>query len=212
MKISNWSVDNKVTVYILVALLSLFGISSYSSLPREAAPDITIPLVIVSIPYIGVSPTDMEGLVTQPLEKELKSLKDVKEISSSSKEGLSTIRIEFETGIDIDEALRRVRDKVNQTKPKLPSEILEPIINEINFSEFPIMYVVLGGDLGLARLKQIAENLQDRIEAIPGALSADITGDLQPEVQINCDVDRLKGYDIGFSDVIEAIQGEPADL
>lgn len=208
MKLSNLAVDNKVTVYILVALLTLFGVSSYSSLPREAAPDITIPLVIVSVPYVGVSPTDVEGLVTQPLEKELKSLKDVKEISSSSKEGLSTIRIEFETGIDIDEALRRVRDKVNQTKPKLPSEILEPLINEINFSEFPIMYVVLGGDLGLARLKKIAEDLQDRIEAVPGTLSADITGDLEPEVQILCDVYRLKGYQIGFGDVIDAIRSE----
>lgn len=208
MKLSNLAVDNKVTVYILVAILTLFGVSAYSSLPREAAPDISIPLVIVSVPYIGVSPTDVEGLVTQPMEKELKSLKDVKEISSSSKEGLSTIRIEFETGIDIDEALRRVRDKVNQTKPKLPSEILEPIVNEINFSEFPIMYVVLGGDLGLARLKKVAEDLQDRIEAIPGTLSADITGNLEPEVQINCDVDRLKGYQIAFSDVIEAVQAE----
>ncbi|NUM79561.1 efflux RND transporter permease subunit, partial [bacterium] len=208
MKLWNLAVDNKVTVYILIFIIVLLGSMSYSGLPREAAPDISIPLVIVSVPYVGVSPSDVEGLVTQPLEKELKSLKDVKEITSSSKEGLSTIRIEFETEVDIDEALRRVRDKVNQTKPKLPTDILEPVISEINFSEFPIMFVTLGGDLGLARMKKIAENIQDKIEAIPGVLSAEITGSLEPEVQVNCDVNRLKGYEIGFDDVINAIRGE----
>ncbi|MBX7152602.1 efflux RND transporter permease subunit [bacterium] len=208
MKLWNLAVDNKVTVYILIFIIVLLGSMSYSGLPREAAPDISIPLVIVSVPYVGVSPSDVEGLVTQPLEKELKSLKDVKEITSSSKEGLSTIRIEFETEVDIDEALRRVRDKVNQTKPKLPTDILEPVISEINFSEFPIMFVTFGGELGLARMKKIAENIQDKIEAVPGVLSAEITGSLEPEVQINCDVNRLKGYEIGFDDVVNAIRGE----
>ena len=208
MKLANLAVDNRVTVYILITIITLLGWSSYSGLPREAAPDISIPLVIVSVPYVGVSPTDIEGLVTQPLEKELKSLKDVKEISSSSKEGLSTVRIEFETGIDIDEALRRVRDKVNSTKPKLPTEILEPVVSEINFSEFPILFVVLGGDLGLARLKHIADDLQDKFEAVSGVLSADITGNLEPEVQVNCDVDRLKGYKVSFNDVIDAVHNE----
>jgi CzcA family heavy metal efflux pump len=208
MKLSNLAVDNRVTVYILALIIFLLGASAYMRLPREAAPDISIPLVIVTVPYIGVSPTDVEGLVTQPLEKELKSLKDIKEISSSSKEGLSTVRVEFETGIDIDEALRRVRDKVNQTKPGLPADIEEPLITEINFSEFPILFVVLGGDLGLARLKHIAEDLQDKFEAVPGVLSADIAGQLQPEVQINCDVARLKAYKVGFSDVVDAVRNE----
>ncbi|HEY5615841.1 MAG TPA: efflux RND transporter permease subunit, partial [Bacteroidota bacterium] len=113
MRIWNLAVDNKVAVYILAALIVFIGWSTYSSMPREAAPDITIPLVIVSVPYVGVSPTDIEGLVTQPLERELKSLSDIKQISSVSKEGLSTIQVEFNTGVDIDDALRRVRDKVN---------------------------------------------------------------------------------------------------
>ena len=208
----NAAVDNRVTVYILIAIIVFMGTMAYRSLPREAAPDITIPLVIVSVPYVGVSPSDVEGLVTQPLERELKSLKDVKEISSSSKEGLSTIRVEFETGIDIDEALRRVRDKVNQTKPKLPNDILEPMITEINFSEFPIMFVTIGGELGLARLKKIAEDIQEKIEAVPGVLSAEISGSLEPEVQVNCDVNRLKGYDIGFNDVVGAIRDENLNM
>lgn len=208
MKLSNLAVDNKVTVYIAAAIILILGVSSYRSLPREASPDITIPWIIVSVPYPGVGPADMEGLVTQPLEKELKSLSDVKEITSSSKEGLSTIAVEFETGLDIDEALRRVRDKVNSAKPDLPSDIMEPVVSEINFSEFPILFVVLGGDLGLTRLKEISDHLQDRFESVPGVLSADISGTLEPEVQVNCDVDRLNGYVVSFSDVIDAIHNE----
>ncbi len=208
MKIWNLAVDNRVAVYILILIIVVIGFQAYTSMPREAAPDITIPYVIVSVPYVGVSPTDMEGLITQPIEKEFKTLKDVKQISSSSKEGLATIFVEFETGVDVDEALRRVRDKVNSTRPSLPSEIMEPIISEINFSEFPIMYVNVGGTLGLPKLKEIAEKLQDKIEAVPGVLSADITGALEPEVQVNVDVNRMKGYEISFNDITEAIQGQ----
>ena len=208
MKLWNLAVDNRVAVYIIIIIIALFGLDSYLGMPREAAPDITIPYIIVSVPYPGVSPADMEGLITQQLEQEFKTLKDVKQITSSSKEGLSTVFVEFETGIDVDEALRRVRDKTNSARGSLPADIIEPIISEINFSEFPIMYVSVGGNVGLPRLKVIAKDLQDDIEGITGVLSADITGALEPEVQINCDVNRLKGYDISFSDVVNAISTE----
>jgi len=89
MKIWEIAVDNKVAVYLLMVLIVIFGYTSYTGLPREATPDITIPLVIVSTPYIGVSPIDIEGLISQPLERGLKGLKDIKQISSVSKEGLS---------------------------------------------------------------------------------------------------------------------------
>ncbi|MEX0602756.1 MAG: efflux RND transporter permease subunit, partial [Bacteroidota bacterium] len=208
MKISNIAVDNKVAVYILILLIVLIGWNTYSTMPRESSPDITIPWVIVSTPYIGVSPVDIEGLVTQPLERALKSLKDVKQISSVSKEGLSTIRVEFNTGIDMDEALRRVRDEVNSTRPELPSDILDPIVSEINLSEFPILFVNVGGEVGLARLKNIAEELKDKIETVPGVLRADLIGGLQPEVQVNADVYRMNAYQISFNDIADAIRAE----
>ena len=208
MRLSNISVDNKVAVYIFIILIVMMGWNAYMRLPREAAPDVKIPWIIVSVPYIGVSPTDVEGLVTQPLERNLKSLKDIKQITSSSKEGLSTVSVEFEIGVDIDEALRRVRDKVNSTKSELPSDILEPVVTEINISEFPIMYVNIGGPYGVARLKDIADDFKDKIEAVPGVLRADVSGGLEPEVQVNCDVDYLNQYRIGFDDVVNAIKNE----
>jgi multidrug efflux pump len=212
MRVSNIAVDNRVAVYILILMLLVFGLSAYIGLPREAAPEVRIPLVIVSIPYIGVSPTDIEGLVTQPVERALKSLKDVKQITSASKEGLSTVRVEFNVGIDIDDALRRVRDKVSSTRNELPVDIIDPIITEINFSEFPIMFLNVGGEIGLPRLKKIAEDLQDKIESIPGVLRADLLGGLEPEVQVNCDVNLLNGYKISFDDVVNAIRAENVSI
>ncbi len=208
MKIWSIAVDNKTAVYILMVLIVVFGWGAYNELPREAAPDVKIPLIIVATPYIGVSPVDIEGLITQPLEKELKGLKDIKQITSVSKEGLSTIQVEFNTGIDIDEGLRRVRDKVNSARSQLPGDILDPVINEINISEFPIMYINVSGQVGLARLKKIAEDLGDEIEAIPGVIAADIAGGLEPEVQVNADVYRMNAYQISFDDIANAIRGE----
>jgi multidrug efflux pump len=208
MKIWSMAVDNKTVIYILMVMILVFGWNAYNNLPREAAPDITIPLVIIATPYIGVSPVDIEGLITQPLERALKGLKDLKQVTSVSKEGLSTIRVEFNTGIDIDEALRRVRDKVNSTRPQLPSDILDPVISEINISEFPIMFVNVGGDVGLARLKKTADDIRDRIEGIPGVIRADVTGGLEPEVQVNVDVYRMNAYQISFDDVSNAIRAE----
>lgn len=212
MRVWNIAVDNKVAVYILIAVIVIIGFSTYSNMPREAAPDITIPLVIVSTPYIGVSAVDMEGLVTQPLEQALKSLKDIKQITSVSKEGLSTIRVEFNTGIDMDEALRRVRDEVNSTRSDLPNDILDPVISEINFSEFPILFVNVEGDVGIARLKKVAETLQDKIETIPGVLRADLTGGLEPEVQVNVDLYRMNGYQVSFDDIANAVRAENLSL
>ncbi len=212
MKIWSLAVDNKLAVYLLMILITVFGAMSYFDMPREAAPEVKIPLVIVSVPYPGVSPVDVEGLISQPLERALKGLKDLKQISSVSKEGLSTISVEFNTGVDIDEALRRVRDKVNSTQPQLPSDILDPIISEINMSEFPIMYVNVGGEVGLARLKKIAEKLQDKIEAIPGILRADVTGGVEPEVQVNVDVYRMNAYQISFDDIVGAIRAENLNI
>ncbi|MBI4417338.1 MAG: efflux RND transporter permease subunit, partial [Ignavibacteriales bacterium] len=115
---------------------------------------------------------------------------------------------EFNTGIDMDEALRRVRDEVNSTRPELPADILDPVISEINFSEFPIMFVNIEGPIGNARLKKIAEDLQDKIEAVPGVLRADLNGGLQPEVQVNADVYRLNAYQVSLDDIVSAIRAE----
>ncbi|MFH2031536.1 MAG: efflux RND transporter permease subunit [Bacteroidota bacterium] len=208
MKITDASIDNRTSVFILIAIITIIGITSYISLPREASPDVQIPLVIVSTPYFGVSPEDIESLITQPIEKEINAISEVKQITSSSMEGFSLVRVEFESGFDIDEALQKIRDKVNKAEAKLPDDVEKPEIIEINFSEFPILTYNITGPQGLVKLKDIAEDVKNDIENIEGVLEVKISGGLEREVKVDVDIDKLVHYNIRFDDVISAIRDE----
>lgn len=208
MKFFRLVVNNKVVVYIMTFIIVLLGAFAYGSLPREAAPSITIPYVFVSTVYVGVSPQDIESLVSQEIEKEVKGIKDVKTITSVSRESFSIVSIEFTPDIKIDDALQKVRDKVSVAKTKMPKDIKEPVISEINISELPILYINISGNQGLAQLKDIADKLSDKIEGIPGVLSADVVGGMEREVKVNINSDRLKYYNLSFNDVINTISAE----
>ncbi len=142
------------------------------------------------------------------MERELKNIGNVKEIRSSSREGLSNISIEFEPDTDIDGALQKVRDKVDQAKPKLPADAEEPVISEINFSNIPIMIINISGNYSLRRLKEVGEDLRDRIETIPGVLDVTLTGGLDREVKVKVDPDRLRYYNLSLNDVMDVIRNE----
>jgi len=208
MKITNVAIDNRTSVFILVIIIIFMGLSAYITLPRESSPDISIPLVIVSTPYFGVSPEDIETLITKKLEKEINNITEVKEITSSSFEGYSLVRVEFESGYDIDEALQKVRDKVNKAEPDLPPDVEKPDIIEINFSEFPIVVANIAGPYSLVKLKDIAEDLKDEIEKVDGVLDVKISGGLEREVKIDVDINKLNHYNVRFDDIISAVTDE----
>lgn len=206
--LSSFSIRNRIAVLVLVALLVIFGIRSYVNIPKEAQPDITIPTILVITTYPGVSPEDMESLITRKLEDELSAISSVKEMTSTSAEGYSNVTLEFTTDTDMDEALQKVREKVDLAKPELPEDTEDPIVQEINISEFPIMQVNISGQYGLFTLKQIAEDLQDKIEAIPTVLEVDLSGGIEREVKVNVNLPKMKYYGIEFGDIIAAIQSE----
>lgn len=208
MKITEISINNRTSVFVLMFIVIIAGILSYIGLPRESAPDIKIPLVVISTPYFGVAPGDIESLVTQKIETELNSISEIKKITSTSAEGFSSIICEFESGYDIDDALQKVRDKVNKAKPKLPSEAEESDVSEINFSEFPIFTFALTGKIDLTQLKDISDDIKEDIEKINGVLDCKISGGLDREVKVNVDVNKLEHYKIPFGDIISAIQSE----
>ncbi|MBN8546928.1 MAG: efflux RND transporter permease subunit [Ignavibacteria bacterium] len=208
MKITDISIDNKTSVFVLVFIIAIMGFISYVSLPREASPDIAIPLVIISTPYPGVSPEDIESLVTTPIEKEVKKIAEVKKIQSSSFEGYSLIQVEFQSGYDIEDALQKVREKVNKAETEIPADATKPEIVEINFSEFPILTFELSGPTGLSKLKDIAEELKDKIETIKGVLEVKVNGGLEREVQVDVDYRKLQHYNIRFDDIIAAVRDE----
>jgi multidrug efflux pump subunit AcrB len=124
------------------------------SLPKEAQPDITIPNIVVRAAYPGVAPEDVETLVTNVLEDELANISEIKEMTSTSAEGYSSILLEFNSDVNIDEALLKVREKVDLAKSELPGDVEEPVVDEINLSQFPIMQVNISGEYGLDELKK----------------------------------------------------------
>jgi multidrug efflux pump len=206
MIVDEAALKRQVTVLALLVLIVVAGLYAYVTLPRESFPDITIPYVFVTTTYEGVAPEDMEELITIPIERKLKGISDVEEIRSTSAEGISTVAVKFLPKVDIDDAVQKVRDKVDQAKSDLPPDLTDdPAIAEVNFSDIPVIRVVLSGPFSLRRLQKFAEELQDRIESIPGVLDARITGGLEREIHVEFDLDRVGAYNVPFSSMIQAV-------
>ena len=209
MIISDIAIKNRTSVLVLALIILGIGIYSYMVLPRESDPDITIPFVFVSTDYRGVSATDIETSITIKIEKKLKGLDKVKNISSVSSQGLSQINIEFLPGTDIDEVLTKVKDKVDEAKNDLPSDLEnDPSVFEVNISEMPIVVYSLAGTSGPRVLKEIADDLKDDIEAVPGVLEVDVTGGQEREIRIEVDPDKLAYYRIPITSLQQAVTSE----
>lgn len=205
MNISNFAIQHKTSVVLLSVIITILGTISYITLPREAAPDITFPYIIITGFYEGTSPSDIEALVTRPIERKLKALTDVKKMTSVSMEGLSQIVVQFESDVDPDSALQKTRDKVSQARGDLPDGMRDPSITEISSSDWPIMFVVVSGDVGLVQLKKIAEDLKDKITGVRGVLNVDIVGGLEREIRVEFDQDRLSAYGLTVAEVAQTI-------
>ena len=209
MILSDTAVRKSTAVLVLALLVFIFGVTSYLGLPRESDPDITIPNVFVSTSYRGVSSADMETSVTMEIEKKLKGLDGLKKIRSVSAEGLSSINIEFVTGTDIDQALQDVKDKVDEALGELPDDLDEdPLVFEVNFSEFPIIVFSLSGTCGLPCLKKIADDLEDDIEAVTGVLEVDVTGGVEREIRVEVDPAKLGHYGLSFAALEQVVKSE----
>jgi len=199
MSVSELAVKKRISVMVLALMILIFGPLSYFSMPRESAPDITIPFVFIMTNYAGVAPEDIESAITIPIEKKLKGLEGVKRIESSSTEGMSSIIIEFVAGTDIDDVLQKTKDKVDLAKQELPRDLEDdPEVMEINISELPIVVYSLSGTCGLVCLKDLAEELEEDFESIPGVLEADVTGGLEREVRVEPYPDKLAYFGLSI--------------
>jgi len=205
-------VRHRATVLLVLLCIILFGSLTYRSLPREAAPDIKIPVVMIATPYIGVSPEDIESLITIPLENELSTLKDLKKMQSTSAEGASMISLEFEPEVEIEDVLQKVRDRVSRTKSKLPEDAEDPDVREISFSDFPIVIVTIAGPIDLEELKKLGETLQDDIESVSGVLEAKLSGGRTRQIRVQINPHRLRHYSLSMNDVISAVATENVNI
>ncbi len=208
-KLTSWSIDNKSVIYVLTIFITLAGILSYISIPKEKFPDIVIPTIFVSTVYPGSSPKDIENLVTKNLEKQIKSISGVKKLTSNSVQDFSNVIVEFNTTVDVAVAKQKVKDAVDKAKKDLPKDLpADPSVMEVEFSEMPIMFVNISGDYELSQLKKYADDLQDKIESLPEITRADVVGALEREIQINVDMYRMHASKLSMSDIERAIASE----
>lgn len=204
---------NKNTIFLLVFLLAVFGIFSYRSLPKELFPDVVIPTILVKTIYPGNPPIDMENLITRPLENEINTITGIKKLSSTSTQDNSDIIVEFQTDVEIKAALQDVKDAVDRIKGDLPSDIpTDPIVLDIDFSEFPIININLSGEYSINELKRFADFLQDEIENIAEISKVEITGIPEREIQVNVNPLLLDANELSFGDLENAIMQENVSI
>jgi len=194
------------TVMTLMVLMVMAGVSAYIAIPKEADPDIQIPVFYVSIIHPGISPEDAERLLIKPMETELRSLEGLDEITSIASTGHAGIILEFDVSFDKDDALADVREKVDLAQAELPGDTEEPIINEFNTSLFPVLIVTLSGDVPERTLFQHARHLQDEVEAsVPTVLSANLVGHREELLEVIIDPSRMESYDVSQAELINAV-------
>jgi len=210
--LSDAAIDNRVVVWVLILLIVVTGAYSYVTLPREGAPDVPIPFVVITTRYEGVSPEDVETAVSIKIEKELAGLKGVKEITSVSAEGISNVIVEFYPDIRIEDALQYVRDKVDQVRGEIPQDAEEPTIKEISVADFPIFLIKLYGGVSPVQLKEIADELEDVVEEIPGVLNCDVLGGLEREIRLEVDHDRFAAYGLTLAQLLALVPSENVNV
>ncbi|GIT34916.1 MAG: hypothetical protein Ct9H300mP4_12350 [Gammaproteobacteria bacterium] len=209
---SHIAIRNPVFVFIMILVISIAGLYAYQSIPREAAPDIQIPLLIVSVPFPGASPEDVESLITNKTEQELQTIKNLKEIKSTSSEGIVVLTLEFTSDFEISEARTKVREKMDQIKPDFPVDAEDYQITEINLSEQPLMILNIAGDMGLLGLTELADNIKEEIEGIQGILEVRRAGGLEKEIRVYVNPDKLNYYNLDLNQVSTSISSENTNL
>jgi multidrug efflux pump subunit AcrB len=206
--ISKLAVKKPSTIFLFMVLIAVVGWVSYRDMPREASPDITWPHLYVTIPFPGATPSAVEAQITNKLEQELQNIEHMEEMKSRSANGYVTVDLKFDFGIDLDDARIDVREALDKVKPDLPEDAEDWTINEFNLSEEPIITINLSSDGGLLLLKEVAEDMKDRIKAIPGILEVTRFGGLEKEVQIRVDPEKLMFYELDLNDITNTIQEE----
>jgi multidrug efflux pump subunit AcrB len=196
----------RIFTLLVIVLPIVAGTFAYQSLPKEGEPEISAPHAIIYTTYAGASPSEIENLVTNPLEEALSDLKNVKEMRSSSAESVSVVVIDFEVEADLELSLQRVREKVTDAQKELPDEADDSTVKEISFTDIPIMLVSVVGDLDPIKLKRLALDVADELELLPEVLSADVAGGQTREIQIYLDPERLNQYGLTILDVFHAVK------
>ena len=201
---SAMSRSRTVVLSLLVVLIG--GLVAYNTIPKEAEPDIEIPIIYVSISHDGISPEDSERLLVRPMEQELRSIEGIKEMTANAYEGGANVQLEFDAGVNTDKALQDVREKVDKAKAKLPGETDEPTVNEVKMSRFdPMLILNLAGDIPERTLTTIAEDLKEKIEGLTGVLEVNLIGTREELMEVVVDPLAMESYGLDQAQIIQFV-------
>lgn len=207
--LSSLAVDNSTSVILVAIMILFFGVNSYRDMPKEQFPDVSLPTVYINTPYFGNSAEEIENLVSRPIEKELESITGIKNINSTSIQDFSIIIAEFSSEIELEDAVRKVKDAVDKAKAELPNDLTEePSVNEVNLSEIPIMTINISGNYSNDELKDYGEYLKDKIEGLKQISKVNIKGVLDREVKVDVDLLKMQALKVSFDDIGNAISAE----
>ncbi len=212
-KLSSWAIENKMTIYVMMGLFFFMGLSAYYSMPREDFPEVKETKIYISTVYPGNTAEDIERLIIDPLEEELKNISNVDEITSTSQEDYGIITVEFDEKITVEAAKQKVKDKVDVEKakedwPTFNDAKVDPNVFDLNLSEeVPILNINISGDYPVDKLKKFGEYLEDEIEALTEIKQVDIRGAQDKEVEVSVDIYKMMASKVSFDDVLNAIRG-----
>ncbi|WP_111413871.1 efflux RND transporter permease subunit [Billgrantia lactosivorans] len=199
------ALDRSRTTLLLLLALLLAGMAAWQAVPKEANPDVPIPMIYVSLSLEGVSPEDGERLLVRPMEQELRTIEGVRKMTAQATEGHAAITLEFDAGFDARQALADVRERVDIANAELPEEADEPRVVEVNVGLFPVLTLGLSGPLEETRRLAIARQLQDAIEGLPEVLEVEIGGESEELMEIVVDPLVLDSYGVDFDDLFALI-------
>lgn len=204
--------NRKVFSTVLIVALVLFGFYCVIEIPKEAQPSINIPTGTVSVNFPGASSEDVESLVTNPLEEAIVNIGDIDTLTSTSKEGSSSIRVQFDASADLDQSIQELRDAVSKVTPQLPSEIDTPVVGQVNYNARPILSVSISGDLPQTQLADLGQTLTNDLESVPGVSEVDVSGIPIRQVNVIVNKNALSSYGLRLTDVISSIAASNASL
>jgi len=194
------------TVLLSLVVMLVAGIIAYMTIPKEAEPDIEIPFIYVHITHDGISPEDGERLLVRPMEQELRAIEGIKEMTANAYEGGANVLIEFDAGVDTNQALADVREKVDKAKSKLPGETDEPTVNEVKMSRFdPMLVLNLAGNVPERTLTTIARDLKEKIEGLAGVLEVNLVGVREELMEVVVDPLAMESYGLDQAQIIKFV-------
>jgi len=205
-RLITYAIEHARLTLVTLTFLLIAGLVAYVSIPKEAEPDVKVPIIYVQLTQRGISPEDAERLLLRPVETQLKSVSNVKEMRATAYEGGGYVLLEFEAGFNSDAALADVRAKVDQAKHDLPKDADEPSVQEVNLSLYPVLVVTLAGDVPERTLLHIARNAKNAIEQAPGVLKAELRGTRDEAVEITAEPMLMKSYGISLDQLITVTQ------